>query len=85
MIDHRDWYILGGKLNPSETMEPWKTLRDESSSKGFNHLRVTGEMACFFENRTVNELVEYERSIHKAIELPMSTICACDSNVGYGA
>jgi hypothetical protein len=38
-------------------------------------------MACFFENRTVKELVEYEKSLHRKFEVPMSGICAYDSEV----
>jgi hypothetical protein len=36
-------------------------------------------MACFFENQMVKELVEYEQSLDRVLELPMAAICAYDS------
>lgn len=76
VIHYKDWYIIDGKFSISKTMDLWKRLYDESTAKGFKGFRVTGEMACFFENRMVKELVEYERSLHRVLELPMTAICA---------
>jgi len=81
VIDYRDWYFKDGTFTISKTMELWKKLYDQIMTKGFKGLRVTGETACFFEKRKVNELVEYEKSLHRKLELPMSVICAYDANV----
>lgn len=81
VIYYKDWYIIDGKFSISKTMELWKKLHDESIAKGFKGLRVTGEMDFFFENRMVKDLLEYERSLHRVLELPMTAICAYDSNV----
>jgi hypothetical protein len=56
----------------------WKELLTESRKKGFKGLRVTGEMSCFFENNMIKELVEYEKSLHRTLDLPMTAICAYD-------
>jgi hypothetical protein len=81
VIHHRDWYIIDGKFSVPRTMELWKKLYDELIAKGFKGFRVTGEMACFFENRMVKELLEYEESLHRVLELSMTAICAYDSDV----
>jgi len=81
IIDYRDWYIIDRKFNVKKTIELWKNLFDESIAKGFKGLRVTGEMACFFENGMVKELIEYENVLHKTLEIPMIGICAYDSNL----
>ena len=81
VIHHRDWYTIDGKFSVPKTMELWKKLYDELIAKGFKGFRVTGEMACFFENRMVKELLEYEQSLHRVLELPMTAICAYDSDV----
>jgi len=81
VIDHWDWYIVGGSFDISRTMEMWKKLYDEALARRFKGLRVTGEMACFFENGMVKELIEYEKALHRALELPITAICAYDSNV----
>ena len=81
VIDWRDWYIVGGKFSIAETLERWKRLCDEVIAKGFKGLRVTGETACFFRERMVRELVEYEQALHRVLELSMAAICAYDSYV----
>ena len=81
VIHYKDWYIIDGKFSITKTMELWKKLYNEVIAKGFKGFRVTGEMDCFFENRMVKELLEYERSLHRVLELPMTAICAYDSNV----
>jgi len=76
VIDYRDWYFAGGSFEISKIMEKWRRLREESMAKGFKGLRVTGETECFFKNRKVNELVEYEKALHRVLEMPMAAICA---------
>lgn len=81
VIDWRDWYIVGGEFSIAETLEHWKRLQDEAIAKGFKGLRVTGEMACFFREGMVKELVEYEQALHRVLELSMAAICTYDSRV----
>jgi hypothetical protein len=81
VIDWRDWYIVGGKFSIAETLERWKKLHDEVTAKGFKGLRVTGETACFFRERMVKELVEYEQALHRVLEVPMAAICVYNSEV----
>jgi hypothetical protein len=81
VIDHKDWYFIDGKFSVPRTMELWKKLYNECIAKGAKGLRVTGEMAAFFDNQMVNELLEYERSLHRVLELPITAICAYDSDV----
>jgi archaellum biogenesis ATPase FlaH len=78
VFDYRNWYIIDGKFDPSRTLQMWKDLLTESKKKGFKGLRVTGEMCCFFENKMTQELLEYEKALHRTLELPMTAICAYD-------
>ena len=81
VTDYRDWHIIGDRFNLSKTTSLWKKLYDESMAKGFKGLRVTGETACFFEKGMVKELVEYEKALHRVLEIPMTAICAYDTDV----
>lgn len=81
VLDYREWYIIDGKFNVSNTLGLWKKLLDESMAKGFKGLRVTGEMECFFKNKMMRELVEYEQSLHKTLEIPLTAICAYNQGV----
>jgi len=76
IIEYTDIYIINGRFDIKTTMSKWNKLHDEAVSKGLKGLRVTGEMSCFFEHNLVEQLVEYERSLHRVLELPMTAICA---------
>jgi hypothetical protein len=78
VIDYRDWYMIGGDFDISKTMGLWRKLLEASKTKGFKGLRVTGEMACFFERDMVDKLMEYEHTLHRVLDLPMMAICAYD-------
>lgn len=84
VIRHEDWYIIDGKFSISKTTELWKKLYDESIAKGFRGLRVAGEMDRFLKNGMVQQLLEYERSLHRVLELPITAICSYDSGCDKG-
>jgi len=81
VIDYRDWYIVEGKFSATETIDRWKKLYEDAVAKGFKGLRITGETACFFDKRMVKELVEYDKALHRVLEIPMAAICVYDSGV----
>lgn len=78
VIDYRDWYMIDGDFDPSKTMELWRTLLETSQVNGFKGLRVAGEMACFFERDMVDKLIDYEHTLHRVLDVPMTAICAYD-------
>lgn len=80
VLPYTEWYYLNGYFDMSRTMNLWRRLYEQTSAKGFKGLRVTGEVSCFFDHGQVNELVAYEESLHKKIELPMAVICAYDTS-----
>jgi hypothetical protein len=82
VIMHEDWYFIGGRFTISKTMELWKKLYDESIAKGFKGLRATAEMDPFLRKGRRRQLLEYERSLHRVLELPISAICAYSENGG---
>lgn len=81
VIDYQEWYIIDGEFNVLKTIELWRKLYEDALAKGFRGLRVTGEMACFFKHEMVKELVEYERALHRVLELPITAICAYNSEM----
>lgn len=76
VIDYKDWYIINGNFSIEKTVNLWKNLLDDALAKGFKGLRVTGEMACFFKRGMVKELVRYESSLHRVLDIPLTAICA---------
>jgi hypothetical protein len=81
VVDYRQWYIIGGEFNIDRTLSLWKKALDEAMTRGFKGLRVAGEMACFFKHDMINELVVYERALHRELEIPLAAICAYDDAV----
>lgn len=81
VVDYRDWYLIRGEFNISRTISLWRKSLNESVARGFKGLRVAGEMGCFFRHRMINELVVYERALHRELEIPMATICAYDDTL----
>jgi len=81
VVDYRNWYIVRGEFNIGRTISLWKKALDEAVEKGFKGLRVAGEMACFFTHNMINELVLYERALHRKLKIPLAAICAYDDRV----
>lgn len=81
IIDYRDWYIVKGEFDISRTMALWQKSFDDALANGFKGLRAAGEMSCFFKHNMIRELVQYERALHRVLEMPLTAICAYDDTV----
>ncbi|NHJ12389.1 MAG: hypothetical protein EAX95_01880 [Candidatus Thorarchaeota archaeon] len=80
ILDYSDLYIKNGKFSIVDVMNSWEEYYHEALAKGFNGLRVTGEMSCFIDHSLVDELVEYEKALHTILDIPIIAICAYNSN-----
>jgi len=81
IIDYTDFYIIEGKFSSQNTQRLWSEFYEDALSKGFKGLRVTGEVACFFKHGLARELSEYEKSLHRVLDIPMVAICAYNARV----
>jgi hypothetical protein len=81
VVDYRNWYIIGGEFNIGRTISLWKKALEEAVAIGFKGLRGAGEMACFLNHNMINELVLYERALHRELDIPLAAICAYDDGV----
>jgi len=81
IFGYTDIYLINGKFDIKTTMSKWNKLHDEAVARGLKGLRVTGEMSCFFEHNLVEQLVAYERSLHRVLELPIMAICAYNAKM----
>jgi hypothetical protein len=70
-----------GKFDIGNTISLWKKSFDQAMARGFKGLRVAGEMGFFFKHGMINELVVYERSLHRELETPLEAICAYDDTL----
>jgi sugar-specific transcriptional regulator TrmB len=80
VLHYKEFYIIDGKFSIENTLSLWNKYYQEALAKGFKGLRVTGEMACFFEHNLVKDLLEYEKSLHKVLSIPIVAICSYRSD-----
>ncbi len=76
ILAYSDVYIINKRFDIPTTVGLWNKLYNEALKKGFKGLRVTGEMACFFQHGLTMELMEYERELHRILDIPITAICA---------
>ena len=76
ILGWNEFYIIDGKFDAKRTIGFIKEMYDEAVKKGFRGCRCTGEMACFFEHNLIPELIDYERTLHRVLDIPVIAICA---------
>jgi len=76
ILPYDQFYIIDGKFSITNTLNLWSKYYKEALAKGFKGLRVTGETACFFKHNMVQDLVEYEKALHRVLDIPMIAICS---------
>jgi len=87
VLNSREWYFKNGKFEASRSIGLMEELYNKKRDAGFKGLIFVGETACFFENKLVKALVEYEQVTHKiyheptlikSLAIPMLAVCAYD-------
>jgi sugar-specific transcriptional regulator TrmB len=76
VLGYEDVYIINGKFSAATTLNLWNRLYKESLERGFERLRITGELGCFFTHNLIRELIEYEKALHRVLDIPVVAICA---------
>jgi sugar-specific transcriptional regulator TrmB len=81
IFGYTDIYIIDGAFNLDHVMDSWSRSYNDALSKGFKGLRVTGEMSCFIKHDLIQELLNYERTLHSVLDIPMTAICAYNAEI----
>lgn len=81
ILRYDEFYIMKGRFNLSTTLGLIRKMYNEALAKGFKGFRIFGDMACFFDHKLVRELIEYEKALHRVLDLPIIGICAFNSNI----
>lgn len=79
IMNYTDIYIRDGKFSVLDIMDKWEKYYTNALAEGFKGLRVTGEMSCFMTHSLVDELIEYEKALHTILDIPLTAICAYNS------
>ncbi|UCH32462.1 MAG: MEDS domain-containing protein, partial [Candidatus Bathyarchaeota archaeon] len=76
IIRYEDIYIADEEFSVAHTMNSWDKVYRRALENGFKGIRVTGETAWFFKRKLIPELIEYEKSLRRCLDIPMIVICA---------
>jgi hypothetical protein len=67
-------YIVNGKVDSPRIIKGFSDLAFDYSLRGYG-FRAAAEMSCFFDHRKVDELVAYERDLHRRFAFPAFGVC----------
>lgn len=75
VVDSEEWYLEHGTMNKRRVVEKWMDAVRQAEKGGYKGLRITGEPTCFFENNLVDSWMDYESSLPRRFDFPMTAIC----------
>jgi len=81
ILESDDFYFIDGKFEATITIGLISKLYNEALTKGFKTYRISGETECFFEHKLVKDLVEYEKTLHRVLDIPVIGLCAYNSKM----
>lgn len=76
VMSYGDWYLIDGEFNVQRTITLWARLLSDALAEGFKGLRVAGDVTWFLKSDMKEELLAYENSLHRVLEIPLIAICA---------
>ena len=74
LVDYYDFYIVNGKVEPMRIVSRWFRFIDEFNSKGYG-MRAVGETDCFFKEKKVRDLTNYEYTIRRVPSFLVDALC----------
>ena len=76
IMSYKDWYLIDGEFNVERTIALWAKLLGDALAEGFKGLRVTGDVTWFLKSDMKTEFLDYENSLHRVMDMPLTAICA---------
>jgi MEDS: MEthanogen/methylotroph, DcmR Sensory domain len=67
-------YIVDGRVDIPGIIKGFSDLAFEYSQRGYG-MRASAEMSCFFDHKRVQELVTYEKDLHRKFSFPAMGLC----------
>jgi hypothetical protein len=69
-------YVVEHRVDIPEIIRAFAGLSGKYRSMGFDGLRASAEMSCFFREGKVAELIAYEKALHRRLDFQAEGICA---------
>jgi hypothetical protein len=75
-MSYKDWYLIDGEFNVERTIALWAKLLSDALAEGFKGLRVAGDATWFLKSDMKTEFLDYEKSLHRVLDVPFIAMCA---------
>ncbi len=75
IIEGEEWYVENGSINKESVVKKWMKALSDATKNGFCGLIFSGEPTYFFRHNILEPWMEYERSLPRRFEFPMTAIC----------
>jgi hypothetical protein len=72
--NHDEVYIVNGKVDTPSIIKGFSDMAYDYSFRGYG-MRAAAEMSCFFDRGLVDELIRYERDLHRKFSFPAFGVC----------
>lgn len=76
VMSYKDWYLVDGEFDGQRTITLCTKLLSDVLADGFKGLRAVGDVTWFFKRNMKEELLEFENSLHRVLDLPLIGVCA---------
>lgn len=75
ILKDEEWYVENGTINKELVVKKWMKALSDAIKNGFCGLRVSGEPTYFFRHNILEPWMEYERSLPRTFDFPVTAIC----------
>jgi len=75
-----DFETSSGTFDSAKALQMTKEAYDSAVKNGLRGVRSVEEMSWFFKHDRLDDLLEYEKALHRTLDIPVITICAYNSN-----
>ena len=75
ILASENWYVEKGTISKELVVKKWMKTLSDATKNGFHGLRVSGEPTYFFRHDLMEPWMEYERSLPRKFESPITAIC----------
>ena len=75
VLNGEEWYVENGTINKELVVKKWMKALSDATKNGFSGLRVSGEPTYFFRHNLLEPWMEYERSLPRRFNFPLTAVC----------
>lgn len=75
IVDGEEWYVEKGTINKELVYKKRMKALSDATKNGFCRLMVSGEPTYFFRHNILESWMEYERSLPRRFDFPMTAVC----------